>query len=331
MRNSIVGILFLTLLFAVSSGTQAQSQEPEYEVLRVSTNLVTVPVSVKARHGGYIPNLRASHFRIYENQVEQNISHFETIDEPFTVVLMLDVSDSTKKELIDIQNAALAFLNQLRSNDRALIVAFDKQVNKLTEPTSDREVLADAVHRVKTGGGTALYDAVDKVINGYLSTISGRKAVVILTDGIDTSSVHSSYNSTIASASEQYAMIYPIQWDTPSFLTKQPTSAGDSAMASVAYTTPNGEPLRKAYDRGTQYLESIAVDSGGRLQFAQSLKNLERSFAQIADELRQQYTLSYYPNNQASKPGKRRIKVTVNVPDSRVHAREYYVYDPASR
>ena len=132
------------------------------------------------------------------------------------------------------------------------------------------------------------------------------------------------YDSTICSATEQYALIYPIQWDTPNdFQSKQLPGA---TTGGVMYVTPSGESLRKAYERGTRYLQLIAQTSGGRFQYADNLKNLNRSFARIAEELRQQYNLNYYPKNQAPKNGKRRIKVTVNVPGAVVHARASYAY-----
>jgi len=97
------------------------------------------------------------------------------------------------------------------------------------------------------------------------------------------------------------------------------------------YTTPKGEPLRKAYERGTRYLQLVAQTSGGRFQYADNLKSLQRSFARIAEELRQQYSLSYYPKNQTLKSGKRRIKVSINVQDAVVHARDCYAYKSDTR
>jgi VWFA-related protein len=204
------------LLFAATISLQAQSrpssgQLPDDDVVRVSTSLVTVPVVVKTRRGAYVPNLRREDFRIYEDGVEQEVSHFETVDKPFTITLMLDMSDSTRIELNEIQDAAIAFLNQLRPDDRALLVAFDKQLVRLTEATADRKLLTQAIRLVKTGGGTALYDAVDTTINLELKQIPGRKAIVILSDGIDTASVRGTFAGTVSSASEQYALIYPIQ------------------------------------------------------------------------------------------------------------------------
>lgn len=326
MKNSVTALIFL--IFAVSINPRAQtqppsSQQPDDEVWRVSTNLVTIPVSVKTRQGVYIPNLRREDFRIYEDGVEQEISFFETVDKPFTVTLMLDISDSTRID--DIQNAAIAFLNQLQPDDRAGIVVFDKHFVRLTEVTGDRKVLSNAIRRVKTGGGTALYDAIDAIINVQEKQIPGRKAIVILTDGVDTSSVRATYESTLRSATEQYALIYPIRFGTPkNAMAREPSSE----FGSVTYTTPNGEPLSKAYERGTRYLQLIAEASGGRFQYSDNLKNLENSFARIAEELRQQYSLGYYPKNQATKNEKRRIKVRTNVPNAEVHARDSYTYKP---
>jgi len=326
MKLYTIAVIFL--IFGVPMTLLAQSevasgQSADDDVVRVSTNLVTVPVIVKSRNGTYVSNLHKEDFRIYEDGIEQEVSHFETIDKPFTIVLMLDLSDSTRIRLNEIQNAAIAFLNQLQPDDKALIVAFNKQVVRLTEATGDRKVLSEAIRRVKAGGGTALYDALDTVINSYLRQIPGRKAIVILTDGIDTSSVRSTYVSTLISATEQYALIYPIQFDTA--FDAKPLN-GDFSQFVPMLTTPSGEPLSQAYKRGTRYLELIAHNAGGRFQYADSLKNLEHSFARIAEELRQQYSLGYYPRNQVQKSGKRRIKIGVSIPNAVIHARDSYAY-----
>src|SRR5258705_1478855 len=328
MKNSAATLIFLICAAAISLQAQTpppSRQQSDDEVLRISTSLVAVPVIVKTRQGAYVPNLRREDFRIYEDGIEQEVSNFETIDSPFTVILMLDLSDSTRIKLREIQNAAIAFLNQLRPNDRALIDSFDKQFSVLSTATDDRKVLSGAINRVQTGGGTAIYDAIDMTITSQLKQLPGRKAVVVLTDGVDTSSVRATYESTLRLATEQYALIYPIQYDTPGDVkSKQP----DDQYGLVTYTTPSGEPLNKAYERGTRYLRSIAEISGGRFQYSDTLKNLESSFARIAEELRQQYSLNYYPKNPNAKSGKRRLKIAVSVPNAIVHARKSYAYKP---
>ncbi len=270
MRKAAISIFFIFSLTIIISSVSAQEQkssntvkqeESEDEVVRVDTTLVSVPVRVKNRNGGYFPNLRVEDFRIFEDGVKQKIEIFETTDKPFTVALVLDISDSTKIELKDIQNAAVAFLNQLKPADRALVVVFDKQVVKLTEATGDRKVLSEAIRRVKTGG-TALYDAVESLINSYLKKIGGRKAIVILTDGIDTSSVSATFDGTVRFAAEQYALIYPIQFNPNNLLDKK-SAAFDSNLGPTIYTTPSGESISAAFERGNRYLRLLSNTSGG--------------------------------------------------------------------
>jgi Ca-activated chloride channel family protein len=317
-------VLLLAFAFVLQSPAQQKTpvaQPQADEVLRVSTNLVTIPVTVRTRQGTFVPNLRREDFRVYEDGIEQDIASFESVAEPFTIILMLDASDSTRIKLQEIQAAAIAFLKQLRPEDRAVIVSFDKQVSVLTAATGDRDVLARAIYRVQTGGGTALYDALENTITELLKKIPGRKAVVLLTDGVDTASTLATYQSTLHSAAEQYELIYALQYDTPNDVR---TRSG----SELTYTTPSGESLSKAYERATRYLQSLARNSGGRFQYSDSVKHLEVSFARIAEELRQQYSLSYYPNNPNPKAAKRQLKVALNLPGAAVHARASYVYKP---
>ncbi len=186
----------------------------EDEVVRVNTALVTIPVSILDRDGRFIPNLRKEDFRIFEDGAEQEVAYFATVEQPFTVALVIDTSNSTRFKLEDIQDAAIAFLDQLRPEDRVLVVSFSDEIRFLSEVTSDRRTLQNAIRRVHAGGGTKLYDAVDMVIRQRLNQVKGRKAIVLFTDGVDTTSKRASYQSTLGEAEELDAMIYPIQYDT---------------------------------------------------------------------------------------------------------------------
>lgn len=198
MRHIAV-LIRLFLLGALCTGlshSSAQEQKPppldqsasDIDVVRVSTNLVTVPVSVMDRQGRFIPDLKQEQFHIFEDGIEQPIAYFESAEKPFTVALMLDTSDSARFKLKDIQDAALEFIEQLRPDDRVIVAAFDRNLAVLAEATSDRRVLTTAIRRVKTGGSTGLYNAIDVMINKRLNRIRGRKAIVLFTDGVDTAS-----------------------------------------------------------------------------------------------------------------------------------------------
>lgn len=334
MTKSRVVTLLLFVLF-ISSHTFAQQPQPtppeqpavaDDEVIRVDTTLITVPVSVMDRQGRFIPDLQQSDFQLYEEGVEQQIAFFETADKPFTVALVLDMSESTKFKLKEIQDAANGFLAQLRPADRVMIVAFDKGVYVLAEATSDRSVLTQAIGRARTGGGTSLYQAIDVVMGERLNRIPGRKAIVLFTDGVDTASTGSTYLSTLRTAEELDALAYVIQYETYDDVVGSQSGHGASDQdARGILVTAKGERLDVAYKRANLYLNLLADKTGGRFFYAASPKSLSESFAGIAKELREQYSLGFYPQTRA--PGKsRKLKVRVNRLNVAVRARKSYMY-----
>src|ERR1700687_5809975 len=204
------------------------------DVVRVNTTLVTIPVSVMDRDGKYIPNLRKEDFRIWDDGVEQQVAYFASAEQPFTVVLMIDTSGSTHFKLDEMQDAAIAFVNQLRPNDRVMVVSFDDKIRFLTDqPTNDHEAMRRAIMRTRTGGGTRLYDAVDQVINQQLNHIQGRKAIALFTDGVDTTSKHARYEDNVRDAEELDALIYPVEYDTSTDMSVWgPGSGGGGGQSS---------------------------------------------------------------------------------------------------
>ena len=322
------------------------------DVIRVSTTLVTIPVSVTDRDGRYIPNLRKEDFRLWEDGVQQDVAFFASVDKPFSLVLMLDTSGSTRFRLEDIQDAAISFVNQLRPDDRVMVVSFDDQVRVLTEFTSDRYRLRDAIRRTHAGNGTRLYDAVDLVMNQRLNSVDGRKAIVLFTDGVDTTSRQASYASNVRDAEELDALIYPVQYDTYS------DQGGGGSVGSGSGRWPNsnadilGQILggifrkgggsggrggggggvgnsKREYDVANRYLHELADRTGARSYEADSTQNLSYAFAQIAEELRRQYSLGYYPKTPAQAGQRRQIKVRVNQPSLAVRTRDSYVFNPS--
>ncbi|MFL6255577.1 MAG: VWA domain-containing protein [Pyrinomonadaceae bacterium] len=346
-----------------SSAPQAPAEVAEEvgedEVVRVNASLVTVPVSVLDRDGRFIGGLHKEDFRIFEDGTEQQVAYFAPVEQPFTVALVIDTSGSTRFRLEDIQDAAIAFLDQLRPADRVIVVAFDDQVRVLSEATSDRNQLRAAIRRTHTGNGTRLYDAVDLVINDQLSRVQGRKAIVLFTDGVDTSSKHASFESTVEEAVELDAMIYPIQYDTyvdgggnsggggggqwPG-RNRQPRHRKNPGWGDVIGVILSGGNVnignggggggggvgttREDYQRGSEYLRRLAEATGGRHHDAQDLNYIEEAFTNIAEELRRQYSLGYYPSRQSQAEERRQIRVRVRRPNLVVRARDSYVYRP---
>ena len=160
------------------------------------------------------PSSVARTFAVFENGVEQKIAYFATTDSPFSVVLLIDTSGSTQFRLDDIQNAAINFVDKLKPIDSVMVMSFDDRIDVLCKATTDRNVITKAIRRTRTGGGTRLYDAVEDILTKQLKTITGRKAVVLFTDGVDTTSHRASYDSTVRLAEESDAPIYSVDYDT---------------------------------------------------------------------------------------------------------------------
>ncbi len=329
---------------ARSSDTQTSEEVGDDAVVKVNTTLVTIPVSVMDRDGKYIPYLNKDDFYLYEDGVEHEIAYFGSTDKPFTVALVIDTSRSTNFKLEDMQAAAIAFVDQLRDDDRVMVLSFDDRLEVLTEPTNDRVRLRQAIRQTETGGGTRLYDAVDFVINKRFNTISGRKAIVLFTDGVDTTSKRASYESTVRDAEELDALIYSVQYSTyadgssggPAVNWPLPRRRGGGGILNFPFPFPmpmpypvpgggGGNGSRAEYDRGTAYLNDLAMKTGARVSQATSLQSIERSFELIAEELRRQYSIGYYPKKIARAGERRRIKVRMREPNLVVRARDSYI------
>ncbi|HEV8368522.1 MAG TPA: VWA domain-containing protein [Pyrinomonadaceae bacterium] len=320
------------------------------DIIKVNTTLVTIPVSVMDRDGRYVPNLKKEDFRLWEDGIEQEVAFFASVDKPFSVVLMLDTSPSTQFRLEDIQDAAISFVNQLRAEDRVMIISFNDDITVLSEFTNDRTKLARAIRKAYTDDGTRLYDAVDIVINRELNRIQGRKAIVLFTDGVDTTSRRGSYQSNVLDAQELDAMIYPVQYDTSPDVggaNYPQTDPGDifgqilggifgsgrrnkRRGGSRGGYPPNGPGrIPNDYRLADEYLRELATNTGGRQYNADSLQNMSAAFANVAEELRRQYSIGYYPK-KSGQPGERRqIKVRANEPNLAVRSRDSYVFNPS--
>ena len=318
------------------------------EIIRVETNLVTMPVSVLDRDGRFISGLQQRDFKIFENGVEQKIEYFQSVEQPFTVALLIDVSPSTQFRIDEIQNAAITFIDQLRPSERVMVITFDQYVHVLTEPTNNRNQLRNAIRNAQFGDGTSLYEAVDQTIYQHLSRIQGRKAVVLFTDAVDTTSRRATMESTLRATEEVDALFYPIRYDTSGYNARsggrnypQPTRGGRVTMAdilgailtggSVNMGGGGGTASQADYAKGKQYLERLAQNSGGRFFEASSIYNLDAAFSGIAEELRRQYSLGYYPETVGKVGDRKQIKIRVMRPTVVVRAKTSYIVGQTDR
>jgi Ca-activated chloride channel family protein len=333
---------------AIDSEPLPTDAEEEASIISVETRLITMPVRVLDRRGRFIGGLTKENFRVLDNDVQQQIEYFQNEAQPFTVVLALDMSYSTVFKIDEIQAAAISFIEQLRPADRVIVMSFDQEVHFHCEATSDRKVIYQAIKQTKISTGTSLYEAVDQTMNTYLRQIEGRKAIVLFTDGVDTTSWEASYSQNINDASELDALIFPIRYDTffdvqemknrpvmaPPDRSKQTTPPiGPTQTKGLPFPLP-GPTVGKPSDKGTteddyrvaeQYLNQLADRTGGRIFVADNFGNLENAFKSIASELREFYSIGYYPAEDAKAGQTRRIKVRVDRENVAVRSRTSYI------
>lgn len=300
----------------------AAESEPEFgenDVVRVSTSLITVPAEVLDRNGRYIGNLQKDDFRIYENGVEQQLAYFASVEQPFTVALLLDVSGSTQAQLQAIRTAANTFIKRLRPNDRLLLVSFDGKINVLTEAVTLTELRKHKLRLDALHEGTLLYETVGFVLNQRLAGIPGRKAIVMLTDGVDNGSRKASLKQNLRDAEEANVVIYTVQYNTLPQLPARLTQIADSKTREQVRLK-----LTKNYAVGSSYLQFLAEKTGGRMYRADDLAEVPTMFNAITDELGRQYSLGYYPKGEVHAGEKRDIKVKTRTPNLVVRARQSY-------
>ena len=313
------------------------SSEQDVDTLTIDTNLVTVPVIASSRTGGYIADLKKEEFKLTEDGVAQEIAFLASVDAPFYVVLMLDTSVSTKEKLALIQRAAMDFLEQIRPNDKVKVISFDGVLRSWDDFTSDKTILRSAISKTRTSGGTRVYDAVRLALDS-LRPIQQRKAIVLFTDGVDSYSKRSSFESTVRDLDESGVIVYPIRYDTKfeteKMVRQQVADANLGRLSRVPNLDKIGNPptpnakipgmLDNAYLLADSYLKKLADRSGGQLYRADTVASLPQAFAAIAAELRTQYLLGYYPTNKNDNAAYRKIQVKTSRKDIAIRARRGY-------
>jgi Ca-activated chloride channel family protein len=360
-------LLFIGLGFSINSLAQDKNppkKEEDEEVLRIDTQLVDVPFVVTDKSGKPLLNLKQNNFVIYEDGKRQEIADFAATSAPFEVTLLLDTSGSARSDLELIKRAAGNFINSLRAGDRVSIVAFKSSVrdNKsvavsevLTSLTDDRGKLKDALAQVKTSNGTPYYDGLLKIAKSVFGEkpkeeFRGRRALVALTDAVDSSSV-----GGFAEAREEFAQTgivsYFIQVDTREFF--EDNLLGDcegtmrfsqaqirryyrmfnlkSNIERVSNFCQLGDFERlaiskKLYEIADFEMNSLAKTSGGKVFSVADLSEARNAFTKVAQEIGTKYSLGYYSANEKRDGSYRKIKVELKgVPiGAQIRAREGY-------
>ncbi|MCI0660689.1 MAG: VWA domain-containing protein, partial [Acidobacteria bacterium] len=341
---------------AVSQERQEKQEKQEKKdeqaaTIRLDTDLVSFDVNVTDRKGNRgALGLRAEDFIVYEDGVRQKISNFSTTEVPFNLVLLIDTSASTRDEILLIRRAARRFLDELRLQDRITIIQFSKEVELIANLTSDRFKLEAALNRLKPGSGTSFYDALQLIHEEVLDKVEGRRAIVTLTDGVD-SYGSTTFEQVMPILEKGGASAYFLELNTESFTEagmmrdckdrnhfefsakqlrkylKEHLEGGDEADYEDHCSLAPLERMqinRRLYQSARRELREMAKRTGGRVYPIKQLPELDRAYTQIASELRTQYSLAYYPSNDKHDGKWRTLRVEIRRPGFIVEARPGY-------
>ncbi|NNE67946.1 MAG: VWA domain-containing protein [Pyrinomonadaceae bacterium] len=285
------------------------------EEIKIETELVTLPVSVLDREGRFISGLRELDFDIYENGAKQQIEYFASLEKPFTVVLLIDVSPSTKYKIDEIQDAAISFVSELRPQDRVVVASFSRDFTILSKNKRSYHRIRRDIRKAQFGDGTSLYQAIDYAVENLLRPIEGRKALVLFSDGVDTTSIGPNFRSTLAQVEAADSLVYAVRYNTFDKSQVNPRPG---------YVYPVGSSPQE-YARGKDYLKKMTRLSGGRLFEAENTRNLDAAFTSIAEELRRQYAIGYYPEIVGQAGERKNIRVLVKKPNLTVRTKNSYI------
>ena len=286
-HSTPAGLLMAAVLASVL-GAEAQ-QRPSF---RSGVDVVSLSVTVTGEHNRYITDLTEEDFLVYEAGVQQETAFFTRTQLPISLALLLDTSASMEERLQTAQEAAVGFARRLRPEDMAEIINFDSRVEILETFTNDQQRLERAIRRTSAGGSTSLYNAIYislkelKKVRAQTFEDVRRQAIVVLSDGEDTSSLVG-FDEVIEQAKRSETAIY-----------------------SIGLRSRDGRS-RRGFQEADFVLRQLSRETGGVAFFPEGVGDLVSIYEQIAEELSNQYTLGYTSNNPRRDGMWRRIVVRV--------------------
>ena len=319
-RKHLCQTLFAALLVACAAvAIQAQDDE----VIRTETSLVQLNVGVVDKQGRAITTLTQKDFVIYEDGVKQAIQHFEPVDAPFSLVLMLDMSGSTINFRQQLKLASQRFLDALGPEDRVAVVQFNKDVKLLTSFTLDRQKTAYAIEVASGAGETHFYEALKFTLKELEKEGKRRKAIVVLTDGLDTR-LRNSDRSSLTKAETNEEALKTIDPHSSVDLNNVLASADRQGVTIYPLALPSGDPTRLPiqtpnivgiYAAARARMQSLADRTGGRLNEINKLQYMAQLYREVAASLRTLYTVAYQPQGQRLRGKWHEIKIEVGPSD----------------
>ncbi|MFN2531486.1 MAG: VWA domain-containing protein [Pyrinomonadaceae bacterium] len=310
-------IFFATLFVALP---QSFAQDPE-DVITTDTSLVQLNVGVVDRQGRAVTSLSRDDFAVYEDGVRQPIQHFEPAQAPFSLVLLLDMSGSTLNFRQQLKLASLRFLDALAPEDRVAVIQFNAKSKLLAGFTVDRKKTAYAITELAEGAGeTHLYSALKFALNELDKEGKRRKAIVVLTDGLDTN-LRNVDRAAVAKAQTDEEALSSIRPQASSDLNSVLSSADRQGVTVYPLALPSGDPKRLPlpgpditgiYTAARVRLQTLADRTGGRLNEINRLDNMARLYTEVAADLRTLYTVAYQASGDRSRGKWHEIRIEIS-------------------
>jgi Ca-activated chloride channel family protein len=296
------------------------------EVISVNTTEVMLPVTVRDRSGRLVADLKREDFRVFEDDREERLSELALRQVPVDVILMVDASSSVAENLDDFRRAAEEFAAQLDDKDRISLIKFDDRVQLLQGWTQSRFQLQRALNRIEPGMFTRLNDALVLAAREQFGSTQSRRAIIVLTDGVD-SGRGSTAEQALQAVLNAQASVYVVSNGEISRAAKRSQLNALLNSDSVTFNQIRIDDLReglRALDESEVKLTRLADATGGRIYEPVSFSRLDDAYREVAEELRHQYAIYYTPSNKTRDGSFRRVRVETRNPQDRTSTRIGY-------
>jgi Ca-activated chloride channel homolog len=322
LRSLGIGALFLLILFPLSitlfpqdnaetpKEDRSRQTKPELEnripkeaaqkekgyTIGVNVDLVLMYTSVFDKAGKFVPGLKKDNFKLFEDGIQQAVTTFSQEDVPVSMGILLDLSGSMRGKIDQVNRAALAFIKASNPNDQVFLIGFNDEVELLQDYTSDIDEITDALENTVVTGGTALYDSIYLGVQKAHTGSKPKKAIVVISDGEDRDSYYK-LDEMVSKVQESDVQIFSVG------IIDETSEKDRGFFGRFSKTGP-----QKAHD----VLVRISEETGGKAFFPSKVTDIHGIVAEIASELRSQYSLGYFSSNAARDGSFRRVKIELN-------------------
>jgi len=310
--------IFLCLL-VLTTQSVSRAQDPDDDVIRTETSLVQLNIGVVDKQGHPITSLTRNDFTVYEDGIKQTIQRFEPVEAPFSLVLLLDMSGSTINFRQQLKLASQRFLDALAPEDRVSVIQFDTKVKTLIGFNTDRQKTAYAIDIANGKGETRFYEALRYALRELDKEGKRRKAIVVLTDGLDTEMRGVDRRNLVNVQTDEQAIAAVKEKGTPEL--NQILAFADRLGVSIfPLALPSGDPKRLPlqdpnitgiYTAARLRLQALSDRTGGRLNEINKLEQMALLYREVAASIRTLYTLSYQANNDRTRGKWHEIRIEV--------------------